>query len=159
MRIKRRFYFLFLPFLAGLFLVGCRNGGLGESAGNINSPDNGMMSIEVVKAERIEIVHFHSTQQCRSCIAVGQYAQKAVEERFLKEKQNGKIVFRSINIDLPENREIVNKYKARGSSLFINSIVNGRDNIQEDLAVWRLIYNENQFLNYFENKLKQLLGE
>jgi len=117
------------------------------------------MSQTAMVADKIEVVHFHATQQCGSCIAVGELALKTIKERFPDEFKNGKILFKEINTESPENREIVMKYKARGSSLFINGIKDGKDYIKEDATVWRLISNETQFINYFENKLKQLLGK
>jgi hypothetical protein len=51
------------------------------------------------------------------------------------------------------------KYRAGGSSLFVNAIQDGKDNIQEDTTVWRMVSNETQFTNYFENKLRELLGK
>jgi hypothetical protein len=109
-------------------------------------------------ADRIEVVHFHATQQCWSCITVGEYAKKTIEEKFPQEFAEGKIVFLDVNGELVQNREIVNKYKAGGSSLFVNAIRGDLDNIAEDTTVWRLIGNEKQFIDYFEKKLKNLLG-
>lgn len=110
-------------------------------------------------ASEIEVVHFYGTQQCWSCIAVGEYALKTIQLKFPQEYSRAKLRYRDVNVDLPENSEIVDKYKARGSSLFINAIVNGEDNIEEDTTVWRLVSNEGQYMNYLENKLNLLLGK
>ncbi|GFO97708.1 hypothetical protein ig2599ANME_1915 [groundwater metagenome] len=112
-----------------------------------------------MSADKIEVVHFHATQQCWSCITVGEYALKIIKEKFPQEYENGKIVFKDINRELPENKDMVIKYQARGSSLFVNAIRNGKDNIEEDITVWRLVSNENQFISYFQNKLNNLLGK
>lgn len=112
---------------------------------------------QVAPAEKIEVVHFHTTQQCWSCITVGKLALKTIEEKFPKEYADGTIIFRDVNGELPENTEIVMKYQARGSSLFINAITSGADSITEDILVWRLVGNEQQFMTYFENKLRKLL--
>jgi hypothetical protein len=110
-------------------------------------------------AEKIEVIHFHATQQCWSCTTVGEYALKTIKEKFPEEYASGKLVFKSINGELSENRDIVIKYQARGSSLFINTIRSGQDSIEEDVTVWRLVSNENQFISYFQNKLNKLLGK
>ena len=111
-----------------------------------------------VNAESIEVVHFHATEQCVSCIAVGRLAKKTIEDKFPSELKNGTITFRDINLDLPENKETVAKYQASGSSLFVNAIAGGKDNIEEDATVWRLISNESQYISYFEKKLHNLMG-
>lgn len=51
------------------------------------------------------------------------------------------------------------KYQARGSSLFINAVNNEQDNIKEDIKVWYLVTDKYKFVQYFEDKLKTLLGK
>ncbi|MBU0708169.1 hypothetical protein KJ596_00250 [Patescibacteria group bacterium] len=114
---------------------------------------------EKVPADKIEVVHFHGTRQCWSCLTIGEYTLQTIKDKFPEEYQSGKIVFEDINSELPENKEIVNKYQARGSSLFVNTINNNKDSITEDTTVWRLVTSQIQFTDYFENKLKTLLGE
>lgn len=120
---------------------------------------SGQMSQAEVVADKIEVIHFHATQQCWSCITVGEYALKTIKEKFPEEYANGTIIFKDINGELPANRDMVMKYQARGSSLFVNAITDGKDKIEEDVTVWRLVSNENQFISYFENKLNKLLGK
>lgn len=106
----------------------------------------------------IEVVNFHATQRCVSCTAVGKYSIETIRTKFPEEYKNRKIIFKSINVDLPENKEIVEKYQATGSSLFLNKRVDGNDNIQEDTNVWRYVANQTQFVNYLEGKIKNLLN-
>ena len=124
-----------------------------------NLPSNIQNSEEKQPAEKIEVVHFHATQQCWSCITVGEYALKTIKERFPDEYKNGVIIYKDINGELAENRDLVMKYRAGGSSLYTNAIIAGSDNIEEDTAVWRLVNNEKQFLDYFEAKIKKMLGK
>lgn len=93
------------------------------------------MSVAKISVEKIEVVHFHATQQCWSCITVGEYALKTIKKKFSEEYKNGTIVFRDINGELPENKDMVIKYQARGSSLFVNAITMGKDDIEEDVTV------------------------
>ena len=114
--------------------------------------------VSAIPVDKIEVVHFHGTHQCWSCITVGEYALKTIKEKFPEEYQSGKIVFKDINGELKENKQIVVKYQARGSSLFINAIRNTQDNIQEEIKVWYLVNDKEQFMQYFEGRLKDLLG-
>ena len=108
-------------------------------------------------AEKIQVFLFHNTQRCYSCITIGKFSKETVEQKFPEEIKSGKIEFREINIDLPENKELATKFKAAGSSLFINPIVDGKDNIKEDTQVWRLVSNEQGFISYLSDKIKTLL--
>jgi hypothetical protein len=114
--------------------------------------------VQVAKpAEKIQVFLFHATQRCSSCIAIGKFAKETVEQKFSEEIKSGKIEFREINIDLPENKELATKFKATGSSLFINPIIDGKDNIKEDTQVWRLVSNEQGFISYLSDKIKTLI--
>ena len=150
--------------ITGTIFFIARNGNKPTEAQNTNNQtaknqEELPMSTAKTSAEKIEVVHFHATQQCWSCITVGEYALKTIKEKFPEEYKNGTIVFRDINGELPENRDMVIKYQAGGSSLFVNAITAGKDNIKEDVTVWRLVSNESQFISYFQDKLNKLLGK
>ncbi len=110
-------------------------------------------------ADKIEVVHFHATQQCFSCLTVGKYALKTIQDKFPEEYASGKIVFKDVNVEQKENEDIVQKYQAGGSSLFVNAIIKEKNYIAEDTAVWRLVNSEDQYVSYFEGRLKTLLGK
>jgi predicted small lipoprotein YifL len=110
-------------------------------------------------ADKIEIYVFHSTQRCISCVTIGKYTAETVKSHYKTELDSGKMVFKEINVDLPENRALANKFRASGSSLFINAMYGEKERISEDTNVWRLIQNETQFKKYLKGKLDGLLGK
>ena len=112
---------------------------------------------EVTKAEKVEIIYFYSSRRCYACQILEELSKKTVDEHFKEELESGKVSFQSVNVEKVENQEIVKKYKARGSSLFINAIRDGEDNISQDTQVWRFISNEVAFKNYLKNKIQGLL--
>ncbi len=140
--------------IVAALLTGCSNSSSNQNA----AADSGSMSV-VLPADKIEVVHFHATQQCWSCITVGELALKTIKEKFPDEYADGTIVYMDINGELPENSAMVTKYQAGGSSLFTNSIQNGKETIREDVNVWRYVSNETRFIGYFEKKLTTLLGK
>lgn len=145
--------------LVGVLFFVVKNDDTYTEAQSGTSQQSTVEQTEKIPAEKIEVVHFHGTQQCWSCITVGEYALKTIKEEFPDEYENGTIVFKEINGELPENRDMVTKYQASGSSLFVNAITDGKDNIEEDVTVWRLVASESRFKGYFENKLRTLLGK
>lgn len=138
-------------------MIGNNGNPLVNKNANIQNQKSTTTTSAIILAEKIEVVHFHATQQCWSCITVGEYALKTIKERFPEEYESGTIVFKDINGELPENGDIVARYQARGSSLFVNAIASGKDNIEEDTTVWRLVSNETQFVNYFQAKINKFL--
>lgn len=144
--------------------------GLGYVAGGLGKPkiEETVISPKVIPtqtivtslpkgAEKIEVFVFHATNRCISCINIGKYSKAVIEEKFLGELNSGKITFREVNIDLPENFKMAKDYGVSGSALYINAVKDGKDNHEEDTTVWRLVTNEAQMKSYFEAKLKSLL--
>lgn len=114
---------------------------------------------EKPKANKVEVFLFHATQRCITCITIGKLAGETVNEYFQPELRNGQIEFREINTDLPENKDLAKKFQASGSSLFINAISNGKDNIIQDTKVWLLVSDKTQFKSYLKDKIDNLLGK
>ncbi|MDD3284169.1 MAG: nitrophenyl compound nitroreductase subunit ArsF family protein [Patescibacteria group bacterium] len=134
-------------------ITGCSN--------NVNKNTNQVSEKQniIQSADKVQVYVFHATQRCYSCITIGRLSKETVEEYFKSELESGKIEFKEINIDLPENKELAKKFQASGSSLFINSIYDDKENIQQDLAVWKLVGNGNQFKIYLKGKLDNILGK
>ena len=124
----------------------------------VSSVEMSMSSIANV-ADKVQVFLFHNTQRCATCIAIGRLSGETVNERFQNELKSGRIEFREINIDLPENKELARKFQASGSALYLNAIIGDQDNIEQDTKVWRLTNNEAQFKDYIEGRINILLGK
>jgi len=156
-----------LPFLIlGIFvLAGCTNNNRTYYFKNdgtmttVKPSESEGFSENKIEADKIQIFMFHTTQRCVTCIDIGKLSKKTIDENFQNELQSGKIEFREINIDLPENKELAKKFQASGSALFINAIYDDKDHVSEDVTVWRLSSNETQFKNYLKNKINNFLGK
>lgn len=106
--------------------------------------------------EKIEVYHFHATRQCYTCKTVGAFSEETVNTYFSNELKSGKLVFAHVNVDLPENKALAEKYEAKGSSLLIG--VYGKDGTfskQEDTNVWYKIGNKEEFTNYLKGVIEQ----
>ncbi|MFA6393413.1 MAG: nitrophenyl compound nitroreductase subunit ArsF family protein [Patescibacteria group bacterium] len=158
----------FLLFSTGLILTGCGSENKTyyfDKDGNITTEKpaefkeasaKGNIAAEV--ADKLEVYYFHATARCVSCKTIGQYVSETMNNTYGELLKSGRIDYREINIDLPENKDVARKFRASGSSLFINRIKDGQDNIEQDANVWRLLNNETQFKSYLENKINSYLG-
>jgi len=124
----------------------------------VKPKNNAINNLNQTGATKVQVFLFHATQRCPTCIRIGQLAKATIEERFAEQFKSGKIEFREINIDLPENKSLAEKFQATGSALYINSIKNGQDSIVEDTMVWQLASGyEIKFKDYLSNKLNIIL--
>ncbi|MFO7967833.1 MAG: nitrophenyl compound nitroreductase subunit ArsF family protein [Archaeoglobaceae archaeon] len=106
---------------------------------------------------RVEVIHFHGTNQCYSCEKVGELAEKTVKTYFEDELQSEKLVFKHINGELSKNREIVSKYEATGSSLWIGTYINDSFHKEVNNRVWYKIEDEQEYMNYLKGILEKRL--
>jgi len=110
------------------------------------------------KVEKIEVYHFHGNHQCASCIAVGNLAEETVNTYFADEVKSGKIVFGHINGELPENQELVMKYGATGSSLWIGVYDSQGFHPEQNINVWYKINNKEDYMAYLKGVIEQKLA-
>ena len=109
--------------------------------------------------EKIEIYHFHATNQCYSCKTVGAYAEETINTYFSDEIKSERVAFASINIDLPENKELVNQYEAKGSSLIIGTYYkDGAFKKEENVNVWYKISNKEDYIGYLRDVIEGKLS-
>ncbi len=78
---------------------------------------------------KIEVLGFHSTHRCMTCNAIEKNTKYTLDKYFAKELQSGIITFQSINVDEKKNYPIAEKFEASGTSLFLNVIINGKEDI------------------------------
>jgi len=119
--------------------------------------DYPISSAELV-ADKLEVYYFHRTARCYSCNTAGKYVSDLIIGTYGEQIKDGRIIFKELNVELPENKELARKYQATGSSLYINRIIRGQDNIEQETKIWRLLGNEQQFKSYLENKINSYLG-
>ena len=110
-------------------------------------------------ADRVEVVYFHSTQRCHSCIYAEEWTRYTVETYFADELASGKVTFQVLNVQDKQNAAIVNKYGAYRLSLFINTIRDGTDHIEEVPYIWLLIGDDEAFVEAVRSKIEESLKE
>lgn len=100
-------------------------------------------------AAKIEVIDFHSTHRCQTCLAIENAARNVVEQEFANEVKAGKIVFKTVDVDDSKNNQIAEKFEASGTALFI---YNGKTGQALDLTEAGFMYAVNK-----EAKLKEYI--
>jgi hypothetical protein len=108
--------------------------------------------------ERVEVMYFHGNQRCASCIAVGDLAEKTVNTSFKDDLASGRLVFKEVNYDLPENAALKTKYGATGSSLWIGVYNSSAFHKEENIRVWSLINDKDVYATYLSGVISKRLN-
>lgn len=141
------------------FLVACLVLASGcTSSSGTGQPATVNASRPASTVEKVEVYHFHATRQCYSCITLGAYAEETVNTYFGPEVASGKVVFAHVNIDLPENRDIVDRYGPTGSSLFIGVYDKDGFHKEENVNVWFKIGDKDDYLAYLKGVIERRLA-
>ena len=110
--------------------------------------------------QKVEVYHFHRTQQCYSCKTLGEYAEETVKTYFAPELESGLVVFNHINIEELENKVLVDRYEPAGSSLWIGVHDKNGFHREENVNVWYKIGDKEEYLAYLKGVIdKRLAGD
>jgi len=86
--------------------------------------------------DKLEVLYFHSPTRCGSCLCFEDGITSVVNNDFSGELNSGKLTYNVYDIGESKNAELVKKYQAVGSALYLNSIKDGVDHIVNVQEIW-----------------------
>lgn len=109
---------------------------LGSCGQNNSSKQATANPNNTAQLSRLEVYCFHGTRQCTTCKNMKANTLKALTLNYNKQLQDSSIVFRIVDVDLPENEVLAEKFQATGTALMLNWVRQGKDSIidMSDLA-------------------------
>jgi hypothetical protein len=109
--------------------------------------------------DRVDVVYFHRPQRCVTCLCFEERIRYVVSTYFQNELDSGQMTFGVYNIGDSKNADIVKKYGAVGSQLFINTVKDGTDHIIDiqDIWSWGCRTNEEGFDQQVKSVIEQSL--
>ena len=121
-------------------------------------PSNVTKENKTHSVEKLEIYHFHSDRQCRVCKTIGAYLDETISRYFIKQVDDGKIVYGHINVQSPETKKITNRYGAQGTSLWIGVYDENGFHSENDKGIWYKLRNREAFIIYLKNLIEKRLS-
>ncbi|MBL0161895.1 MAG: hypothetical protein IPP47_33295 [Bryobacterales bacterium] len=102
--------------------------------------------------------YFHVTVRCTTCRAIESYSKEVITARFGPELASGRLEWRLVNLQLPENKHFVQDYQLFTKSLVLVRTENGK---QRDFKVlndtWELVGNKTAMQSYVEKEVRGFL--
>ena len=159
--VKTRLYSLLVVLILSIGILGACS-----SSGPVAKPSPTPTSAQVTPgpqpspsaADWVEVVYFHRTQRCSSCRYAEAGVRYTIETYFQDELASGELVFRVLDVQANANADIVDRYGAYGSSLFINDVENGVDHIEGVTDIWFLIGDDEKFVSVVKDEIEKRLG-
>ena len=125
----------------------------GEESTPIPAPEPGTTSV----VDRVDVVYFHRTNRCYSCIYAETGILYTLETYFEKELSSGKLAFKSVDVQDASNAAIIKKYDAYTSQLFINAVTGDTERIEHVTEIWQFIGNDEAFCQLVKTKIEKAL--
>jgi len=97
------------------------------------------------EAVRVDVVYFHRAKRCHSCMYTEEQTRLALESYFAGELESGEITFTSVDVQDESNADIIEKYEAYASQLFINAANGDTERIEEVIEFWDFIDDDEGF--------------
>jgi hypothetical protein len=107
--------------------------------------------------QRVDVVYFHRTNRCHSCTYAEEQTRYTLETYFLDELESGMVTFQSVDVQNPDNAEIIEKCGAYTSQLFIIAITDDSEHIEHVEEIWELIGKDEDFSNLVKDKISDAL--
>jgi hypothetical protein len=115
-----------------------------------------------VKSQNSKVIayYFHGTFRCSTCRTIEQYSLEAIQTYFAKELGSGKLEFRPVNIEEPENKHFIQDYQLVTRSLVLSLMSDGKETKWNNLAdVWKLVRDKDKFFQYVKDEVEKFLKE
>ena len=109
-------------------------------------------------AHQIIATYFYTTARCPTCHKIEELSAQAVKLNFEEELKTGKVVWRVINVDEPENKHYNTDYQLYTKSLIVSEVKDGKEVRWKNLEkIWTYVRNEEQFDNYVKSEINDWL--
>ena len=104
--------------------------------------------------------YFHGTVRCETCLKIEQQAREVIERQFKPELDAQRLVFKSVNYDLPENAHFLLDYKLPCPSLVLVRQKDGNADQRTLLGdTWQLVEDPVKFNSYIETEVRKFLRD
>ena len=156
-----RFIRLSLAF-AGIFLaLSCGSGGAADTPPSSAMKNGSVGTTPAAAAADVDVVYYFMTaQRCPSCMKIEAYTKEVVERDFGDALGKGRMVWRMVNVDTPENNHFVKDYGLYTKSVVLVKIRGGKQVGWKNLdKVWTLLGNKDAFQKYIAEEMKEFVGK
>lgn len=107
--------------------------------------------------DRVEVVYFHRANRCHSCTTIEEAVRNVIENDFAQQLQSGDLAFQVLNVEDEANSATIERYGAHTSSLFINTVEEGRDHIEEVTKAWLVVNDSEALANLVKGEIQEHL--
>ena len=111
-------------------------------------------------AAKVVAYYFHGNFRCITCRTIEAYSEEAITKGFADELASGRLAWRVVNTDEPENKHFVRDFELVTKSLVLVEYRDGKVTRRENLQqIWQLVRDKERFLDYVRTLTRKFLRE
>lgn len=112
-----------------------------------------LQTVTPTAADALVVYYFHGTQRCLTCNRIEELTRQAIQNNFVGQLADGKITFRSVNVDEPENEHFIKDFQLATRSV----VMRKGDKFEKFDQVWNLVREPEKFSQYIRNGVETML--
>ena len=108
--------------------------------------------------EKLIVYYFHGNMRCPTCYKLESYAKSVVENDFSSAIKNGKLEWKTVNVEDKGNEHFANDYKLYTKSVIVSTQKDGKESSWKNLdQIWTLVGDQTKYMEYIHNEVKACL--
>ena len=112
------------------------------------------------ETSHVTVYYFHGDFRCSSCHSIEQNTDTAIKTNFAQDLENGKLIYKVINIDSEENKHYIEDYGLYTKSVVLSLVKNGKELKHKNLdKVWQYLGKKQKFYDYIISETKAFLAK
>lgn len=114
---------------------------------------------DTVATTRVVVYYFHRTIRCETCLKFEALTETALRDGFAGELASGRITWRVLDFEAPENESRASKYDVFESSVVVSRLIGETEIAWKKLQdIWGLVGDESAFIGYIQKEAGAYLG-
>jgi hypothetical protein len=111
-----------------------------------------------IKGSAVVVFYFHTSRRCFTCKAIESSIKEVLDTNFKLELDDGKILWRPVNLDKPENRHFINDFSLSNPTAVIAKIDDGKIGSHKELdLLWKIVRNKPVLNEYIKSETSAFL--
>jgi hypothetical protein len=107
---------------------------------------------------RVVVYYFHSKVRCSECKTIESYGHEAVSEGFADDLRSGRLQWRVLNYEDPQNRSLAKQFEVIAPTIVVVRLEDGKPVRWDNLSdVWGLTGDKAEFLEYVRTSVRSFL--
>ena len=106
------------------------------------------------------VYYFHGSFRCPTCRNLEQYAKQAIQNNFKKELAEGKLIFKTVNVEKEGNEHFVDDYQLYTKSLVLSLVKDNKEVKFKNLdKIWEYVRSKTKYTDYVKGEVENFLKD